>query len=152
MDPDWLKKMKAEGRVKEQGIKMDALPPWETASVERTLERVVRGASESQFQKCVIMIARAHGWRVAHFRAVPVRRPDGSVQWQVPVAADGEGFPDLELVRGKRLIKAELKVKGNTRTPAQVAWGDAYIAAGVEYHVWYPEDWSEIVSALSRTD
>ena len=44
------------------------------------------------------------GGRVAHFR--PPRTVHG---WRTAVAADGAGFPDLVMVRGSRLLAAELK-------------------------------------------
>lgn len=107
------------------------------------------GCSEAEFQERVIELAHAHGWRVAHFRRVRVSRKNGSVYYETPVAADGKGFPDLELVR-ERLVKMELKSQKKRREPEQVLWGRAYERAGVEYYWFRPSDWEAIKSVLSR--
>lgn len=106
--------------------------------------------SEAQFQARVIDLAHALGWRVAHFRRVRVQRQNGKTYWETPVAADGKGFLDLELVR-ERIVKVELKVGANKPTPEQLEWLAAYKAAGVECHVWYPKDWPEIVAVLQES-
>jgi hypothetical protein len=106
---------------------------------------------EAEFQAQVVALARLSGWRVAHFRKVRVRRADGSTYWETPVAADGKGFLDLELVhpRRKRFLKVECKVPPNRPTPEQLEWLAAYEAAGIDARVWYPADWPEIESVLS---
>ena len=72
---------------------------------------------------------------------------DGKPRYITPVAADGKGFLDLECVR-ERLTKIECKVRPNKLTPDQELWLAAYKRAGVEAHVFYPEDWDEIVEVL----
>ena len=109
------------------------------------------GEREDAFQRRVIDLAHARGWEVAHFRRVLVTRKDGSMFWETPVAADGKGFPDLELVRD-RLIKAELKreSKSDARLSAdQQRWRDRYAMAGVEWYCWRPSDWPEIERVLA---
>jgi hypothetical protein len=103
---------------------------------------------EAAFQLRVIDLAHGLGWRVAHFRAVRVQRLDGSVFYETPVAADGEGFTDLELVR-ERLVKAELKSDTGRMRPAQEQWRDAYLRAGVEWYLWRPGDWNTIEKVLA---
>lgn len=105
-----------------------------------------RADSEAAFQADVIRVAKSHGWRAAHFRKVRVRRGD-STHWETPVAADGKGFLDLELVRD-RVVKVELKMPGRKMTPEQVAWSEAYTAAGVEWYLWYPKDMPTIREVL----
>ena len=83
------------------------------------------------------------GWKRAHFR--PARTAHG---WRTPVAADGAGFPDLILVRGDRLLAAELKTESGTLTPAQSEWLEALAAAGMETFVWRPDDWDAIAKVL----
>lgn len=100
--------------------------------------------TEAQFGAAVVEMARLLGWRVAHFR--PARTLAG---WRTPVAADGTGFPDLVLVRGDRLVFAELKAARGRPTDEQSAWLAAL--AGVErvdVALWRPADWDAIERAL----
>lgn len=94
---------------------------------------------EKGLQKAVIDIAKVFGWRVAHFRSVPVKRGP-RVVWETPVQADGAGFPDLVLVRD-RVLWIELKVGRNTLSDAQAAWLQALRATGQEAHVWTDDDY-----------
>lgn len=87
----------------------------------------------------VIDVARIFGWRVAHFRSVPVKRGPGVV-WQTPVQGDGAGFPDLVLVR-EEVLWIELKVGGNTLSQLQAEWLEALREAGEEAFVWTDSDW-----------
>ncbi len=110
--------------------------------------------------------ARLRQWRAYH---APDNRPgrNGAVQ---AVAA---GFPDLVLLRGVRLIFAELKADGKYPTPAQREWLDELRGVGeavdgavgraqvvvvddpdtpepsVEAYVWRPKDWDEIERVLA---
>lgn len=65
------------------------------------------------------------------------------------------GFPDLTLVRGSRLIFAELK--GDTEygrrgpTLGQRQWLAALEAVpNVEVHLWRPQDFDRVVELLAR--
>lgn len=108
---------------------------------------------EADLQAAIIETARTFGWRVAHFR--PARTKHG---WKTAVAADGKGFPDLVLVRGDRLIFAELKSDRGKPSPDQEAWlaGLELVAQAcdlVEVHLWTPADWPErIVEILTRRE
>lgn len=64
------------------------------------------------------------------------------------MSADGKGFPDLLMLRGKRKLIAELKVGDRKTTLEQERWIDAFIAAGVSGYVWRPDSWDEIQSVL----
>ena len=101
--------------------------------------RVEEPLTEKQLQAAVIDLARMLGWRVAHFRSVPVKRGP-HVRWETPVAADGAGFPDLVLCR-ERVVWAELKVGGNKPSSAQQAWLTGLRRAGQETYVWTDVDW-----------
>ena len=61
--------------------------------------------SEKEFQAQVLQFAKLHGWRTAHFR--PAMTAKG--RWVTAIQGEGKGFPDTVLVRGYRLIFAELK-------------------------------------------
>jgi len=105
--------------------------------------------SEADFQKQIIELAKYRGWRVATFRKVRVQRKNGSVYYETPVGADGVGWPDLFLVRGKRVIAAELKVGNNKATVEQMQWLESLAATGVECHVWRPSWWNVIEDVLA---
>jgi hypothetical protein len=90
--------------------------------------------SEKGFQAQVEQLAKLHRWRCYHTR------------FSMRSAA---GFPDLVLVRGPRLIFAELKAEGQEPTAAQEAWLAALRRVpGCEVHVWRPGDWQSIVATL----
>ena len=100
--------------------------------------------TEDEFMRQVLELAKLRGWRTAHFR--PARTKTG---WRTAVSGDGKGFPDLILLRGNRMIVAELKVGNNTATPEQEAWIDAFAEVpGVLAFIWHPEDWPEIETVL----
>ena len=106
--------------------------------------------TEKDFQEDVISLAHNLGWRVAHFRSVPVKR-GGSVRWETPVQADGRGFPDLILVR-ERAIAAELKTATGKLSADQTDWLDALRDAGVEAYLWRPADVDDIFDILRRKE
>lgn len=101
-------------------------------------------STEADFQASVVDAARLLGWRVHHQR--PARTATG---WRTAVTGD-VGFPDLVLVRGGRLVVAELKSARGWVTVEQQAWLADLEAAGVEVHVWRPGDWDEVVAVLRR--
>lgn len=95
--------------------------------------------SEKELMQGVIDTARIFGWRVAHFRSVPVKRGKATV-WMTPVQADGKGFPDLVLVR-ERVLWVELKVGGNVLSEEQAQWLEALRGAGQVAVVWTEDEW-----------
>ncbi len=96
--------------------------------------------SEKALQDSVIEAAHVYGYRVAHFRSVPVKRGT-RVVWETPVQADGKGFPDLVLVGNGKLIWIELKAATGRLSEEQKQWQEALEASGQEVHVFRPEDW-----------
>ncbi len=101
----------------------------------------------------VLQLAALNGWKRAHFRPARVRDPrTGEDAWRTPVQGDGVGFPDLLLVRGARLIAAELKT--NEAPPeipiAQAEWLRAFEAAGAEIYAWRPRDLLAVQAVLAR--
>lgn len=100
--------------------------------------------TEAQFQQQVIDLAHIFGWRAAAFRAAQTGRG-----WRTPVQGDGKGWLDLTLLRGNRLIVAELKVGKNKLSPEQTDWLEAWRECPfVEAHVWRPEDLDDIAKVL----
>ncbi len=108
-----------------------------------------RTIGEEAFQSQVIDLARALGWRVAHFRPTRIQRKDGSVRYATPVQADGTGFPDLVLCNGRRVVFAELKSARGKVSPEQGAWLLGLGDAGQEAFLWRPADWDAIEAVLS---
>jgi VRR-NUC domain len=90
--------------------------------------------SERDFMAMVLDMAELFNWRAYH-----TRDSRGSAA----------GFPDLVLVRGERLIFAELKTARGKVSDAQTAWLNALASVpGIEVHVWRPGDHSEIEHVL----
>lgn len=58
------------------------------------------------------------------------------------------GFPDLVMLKGTRMIVAELKVgKGRVR-PEQQLWLDRFTLVGAEVFVWTEQHWPVIQRVL----
>lgn len=92
--------------------------------------------TERQWQQRITDLARLRGWRCFH--------PYDSRR-------SAPGFPDLTLVRGGRLIFAELKTDTGRLTVEQRGWIDALAAViGVTAVVWRPSDWPTVVQELTR--
>lgn len=58
------------------------------------------------------------------------------------------GFPDLVLVRGERVIFAELKTETGRLTIDQRDWIDALEAAGQDVRIWRPADLESVLREL----
>lgn len=58
------------------------------------------------------------------------------------------GWPDLALVRGERLVFAEIKRQTGRLRPEQDYWLDKLRLTGAEVYVWRPSLWGEVEAAL----
>ena len=83
--------------------------------------------SEAQLSNAVRELALLLGWRGYH--TFDSRRSD-------------PGFPDWVFVRD-RVLYAELKAVRGVLSPGQVAWRDALVGAGAEWHLWDPSHWRD---------
>lgn len=98
------------------------------------------GLSEKEFQAQVLSLARIGRWRVYH--TFDSRRSE-------------PGFPDLVLVRGERMIFAELKTEKGRVSAAQKGWLTAlgvvadWPGSPLEVELWRPSDWDDIVRTLT---
>lgn len=103
--------------------------------------------TEASFQRRVIALAQANGWRVAHFRKA--RTAKG---WVTPVAADGKGFPDLVLVHPtrRRVLWWECKRDDGKTTDEQYVWLSDLVDAGERAAVVRPRDWGYIEATLTE--
>jgi hypothetical protein len=82
--------------------------------------------TEAQLLNCVKDCALLFGWKFYH-------------PWMSVKSA--RGYPDCTMVRGDRLIFAELKSERGRVTEAQLAWLLDLKRAGVETHILRPSDW-----------
>lgn len=105
------------------------------------LEKSYRSISEREWQNHVHKVAVAYGWKYYH---APDNKPvNGRIQRVVA------GFPDLVLVKGQRLIFAELKKEIGVLSDAQKDWLDSLQKTGVEVYVWRPSNMLEVKQILS---
>ena len=108
--------------------------------------------TETAFTTELLKWAKVYHWRSFHVR-------NSGYGGNTFVQGD-RGFPDLVLVRPPRLIFAELKVGKNKTTVDQQRWlidldlvaaqATEYNKIGIETYVWKPEQWSEILTILSK--
>lgn len=111
-------------------------------SAPRAVPRPHWTETEDQFLGWVIDRAHLSDWLVAHQR--PGRTVHG---WRTAWQADGNGFPDLVLVRD-RVIFAELKSdRGRPRVEQQI-WHVQLTDAGQEVYTWRPRDRDLITEIL----
>ena len=90
--------------------------------------------TEAQFQDAVVQLAQLTGWLVYH--TFDSRRSQA-------------GYPDLTLVKGRRLVFAELKSQAGRVSAEQQQWLGALRAANpASVFVWRPQDWDEIETLL----
>lgn len=90
--------------------------------------------TEKEFQRQVLDLAGIYGWAVYH----PLLS-----KWSE------KGWPDLSMVRGSRLIFAELKRQSGATTIHQDRWlGMLSAVPGIEVHVWRPSDIDHIAEVL----
>lgn len=104
-------------------------------------DRRLRSITEAAWQSTVLDIARRNGWRTYHPPKAGVRA-NGSVRATTP------GYPDLTIVRGPRLIFAELKRETGNTTEAQDGWLIDLTHAGAEVYVWRPRNLAEVRAVL----
>lgn len=90
--------------------------------------------TEKQFQSHIVQFAKMRGWLVYH--TYDSRRSE-------------PGFPDLVLVRGKRVLFRELKTNKGRLTFHQIKWGKQLRDADSDYDVWRPSMMKDIHKELT---
>lgn len=98
--------------------------------------------NEEQLTTRILEAAITYGWLVTHFR--PAWTGKG---WRTPLQGH-KGFPDLVLVKGERVIFAELKSLTGKLSRDQAIWLDRLRTAGAEVYVWDERDWPFILALL----
>jgi VRR-NUC domain len=97
--------------------------------------------TEAQLQSAIIDLAHALGYeKVAHFRPA-LMMIHGELTYRTPVAADGKGFPDLNILGKGRVIYIECKSEKGRLSPEQEEWQREIRASGAEYYLFRPSDW-----------
>jgi hypothetical protein len=92
--------------------------------------------NEKVLQTAIVDLAEIRGWLVYHTHDSRRSAP---------------GFPDLVLVRGERLIFAELKSETGRVSPDQRLWLQALERTDAEVYLWKPEDWpARVLEVLDR--
>jgi predicted type IV restriction endonuclease len=105
-------------------------------------DKALRAITERDWQNQIHRLAFSLGWKYYH---APDNRPvHGRIQKIVA------GFPDLVLVKGNRLIFAELKKELGVVADAQVEWLAALEATGAECYIWRPSQVREVQEILSK--
>jgi hypothetical protein len=89
--------------------------------------------SEAEFQRQVLDVAKLFRWTVYH----PMLS-----KWSE------RGFPDLTMVRGSRLIFAELKRENGKVSEHQERWLGLLKGARQEVYLWRPSDIDTIAEVL----
>jgi len=90
--------------------------------------------TERDWRRTVLDYAQLRGWRC---------------YWTWRSDHSPKGFPDVTLLRGDRLVFAELKRHDGQLTAHQMAWmTDLERVAGVEVYCWRPAQWPEVQEVL----
>lgn len=107
-----------------------------TRSAFTAHELLLDAETEAGFQRWVTEFAGLRGWRVWH---------DQDSRRNAP------GLPDLLMVRGRRLVFAELKRQRGRVRPEQREWLAALVLVGgnVETYLWRPSDRAVIETILT---
>ena len=101
--------------------------------------------SEKEYSKQIEHLFKLFGWRYSHFR--PAWTTKG---WRTAISGNA-GFPDYVMVKGGRLIFAEIKSGGNKPSLEQWEWLEALGRAGAEVYLWHEgEDTLESIAEILR--
>ena len=93
-----------------------------------------KGESEAGFQAAILELASLRGWRSFHDQDSRRSQP---------------GFPDLCLVRGGRVLFAELKTERGQLRQEQREWlAMLGMCSGIETYLWRPSSWRQIETVL----
>lgn len=105
--------------------------------------------TEREFQAHVLALAKRLSWTAWHDAATNAPRVCYSCKAPARGPRNASGLPDLILVRGDRLVWAELKRQDGVTSQEQRQWIAALRAAGQTVFVWRPSDWPTIESVLT---
>lgn len=102
-------------------------------------ETIASGEAEEHFERRVVTLAAARGWRGYH-----TRRSFGTVMGVSQI--DAFGWPDWCFWHPakRRFLIRELKAEGGRLTKYQTVVLAELELCGVDVKVWRPSDWTEI--------
>lgn len=102
--------------------------------------------THDEYQQQIVDLAALNGWAHLHVRKSIGR---GS-KWTT--TTNIKGWPDLFLWHEKdqRQLAVEIKVGRDTAKPEQIEVLASLERAGIETHVWYPDDFDEAARVLAR--
>ena len=110
--------------------------PWTLGSGE--------DMTESEWQQKVLKSAHQLGWQSMHIGRTGKHQAVGAK------GTMGTGWPDLVLVKGGRIIFAELKTARAGVTVEQRSVLMLLMdVAGAEVHVWRPQDFGQVLDTLA---
>jgi hypothetical protein len=100
--------------------------------------------TESEWQKQVLKSAHTLGWQSMHIVRTVKHQAFGAK------GSMGTGWPDLVLVKGGRIIFAELKTQKGITTPEQKqVLALLFEIPGAECHIWRPSDFGLVLDMLA---
>ena len=115
--------------------------PWD--GDRQKVSRLKIPQTEAEFQKVVTDYAEKQGWHWMHIGRVGKYAANGAK------GTLGRGWPDLLLVRGRRLIFAELKAQNGELPQHQRDVLAVLHAVSGEAYVWRPSDLPFILEELA---
>lgn len=98
-------------------------------------QQIAVNMTEAELQRNIIDAAQKLGWHIHAER--PGRTADS---WRTPIQGD-PGFPDLILIKGRRILAWELKSEKGKLTLEQEEWLRYFCRAGCRIGIIRPHDW-----------
>jgi hypothetical protein len=118
----------------------DAVEHILAGALARADSREQTNVAERDFERTVVDMARRFDWLAVHYGGNLTGRA-----WY-----DTAGFPDLLLIHPSgTVLFRELKTRGNKLSARQQQWQQRLTTSGADTAVWTPDDWPDIVAALS---
>ena len=125
-----LKKMLDDNDdLRDVNRKVNPLPVKMSPSVLK-----IRQHPEQDLQNKIIKLAKVYGYEQIYH----TWRSDHSPA----------GFPDLILLREKRMVVAEIKSEKGILSPEQYFWLCAFRKITKDVYLWKPSDWQELTEVL----